>query len=88
MTSSSSVAPSPAAPSPPPPFVGAVCADAGKDWMEQHFEAIGRHSTVNIRRDYLDDTRMALPYPSHIGPRSVGRGFRPWLARMLGQARG
>jgi NTE family protein len=61
---------------------------AASQWMGQHFEAIGRHSTVNIRHDYLDDTRMALPYPAHAGPRSVGRGFRPWLARMLGQARG
>jgi NTE family protein len=61
--------------------------DAGKSWLELHFEAIGHHGTVDIRRDYLDDTRMALPHPSHSGLRSVGRGFRPWLARLLRQAR-
>ena len=61
---------------------------AGKEWLEQHYEALGHRSTVDIRRDYLDDTRMALPYPARTAPRSVGRGFRPWLARLLGQSRG
>jgi NTE family protein len=56
---------------------------AGGSWLHQHYEALGRRSTVDIRRDYLDDTRMELPLPSHSGPRSIGRGFRPWLARLL-----
>ncbi|MEJ5991967.1 patatin-like phospholipase family protein [Ramlibacter sp. PS3R-8] len=58
---------------------------SGRGWMQQHFEAVGRHSTVDIRRDYLDDTRMELPHPPHGGMRSIGRGFRPWLARLLRQ---
>jgi hypothetical protein len=28
---------------------------------------------------------MELPLPAHTGLRSVGRGFRPWLARLLRQ---
>jgi NTE family protein len=61
---------------------------AGKLWLEHHFEAIGQRSTVDIRRDYLDDTRMELPHPSQSLPRSVGRGFRPWLARLLRRQQG
>lgn len=55
---------------------------AGREWLAQHFEAIGVRSTVDIERDYLDATSMELPLPVQ-GMRSVGRGFRPWLARML-----
>lgn len=66
--------------------------DAGRaaahEWLARHFEAIGNHGTVDIRRDYLDDTRMELPLPAHPGMRSVGRGFRPWLARLLRHSRG
>ena len=60
---------------------------AGATWMEQHHDAIGRRATVDIRRDYLDDTRMELPHPANPGLRSIGRGFRPWLARLLRQSR-
>ena len=52
---------------------------AGRDWLAEHFEAIGRHGTVDIRADYLDDTRLELPLPPGARP----RGFRPWLARLL-----
>jgi NTE family protein len=56
-----------------------------QQWLAQHFEAIGHHATVDIRHDYLDDTRLELPHPPSAAPRSVGRGFRPWLARLLRQ---
>jgi NTE family protein len=49
-------------------------------WLSRHFTALGQHGTVDIRRDYLDDTREeALP----------GKGllprwrFRPWLANLF-----
>jgi NTE family protein len=58
---------------------------AAQEWLAQHFEAIGQHATVDIRRDYLDDTRLDLPHPATSVPRSTGRGFRPWLARLLRQ---
>jgi NTE family protein len=60
---------------------------AGRAWLDQHFDAIGVRGTVDIQRDYLDDTRMELPLPADSVPRSVGRGFRPWLARLLRQQR-
>ena len=60
----------------------------GKDWLAHHFDALGVRGTVDIRDDYLDDTRLELPYPAGPAPRSVGRGFRPWLARLLRQPRG
>ena len=60
---------------------------SGKEWLAQHAAAIGHRATVDIRSDYLDDTRLELPYPAAAAPRSVGRGFRPWLARLLRQRR-
>lgn len=31
---------------------------AGRQWLARHFDALGLRSTVNISRDYLDDTRL------------------------------
>ena len=55
-------------------------------WLERHYEAIGQHATVDIRHDYLDDTRMELPRPHSPRGQPV-TGFRPWLARLLRQSR-
>lgn len=55
---------------------------AGRDWMARHLQAVGERDTVDIRRDYLDDSRMELPLPARAAPRSTGRGFRSWLARL------
>lgn len=52
---------------------------AARQWLERHFDAVGQRGTVDIRADYLDDTRIAPPRPS---PAPV-RGFRPWLAQLL-----
>jgi NTE family protein len=58
--------------------------EAGSAWLQQHYDAVGRHATVDIRRDYLDDTRLELPTPA---PSAVRRlkdlRFKPWLARLL-----
>jgi NTE family protein len=51
-------------------------------WLEQHFDALGQRSTVDIRQDYLDDTRQDLP-PRAGAPGIRERGFRPWLARLF-----
>lgn len=61
--------------------------EAGAEWLARHIQAIGKRATVDIRRDYLDDTRLELPLPSQAAPRSIARGFRPWLARLLRQRR-
>lgn len=55
---------------------------AAREWLRQRFEAIGRHGTIDIRRDYLDDTRDTIS-AHHAGPAQQERGFRPWLARLL-----
>jgi NTE family protein len=55
---------------------------SARQWLKHHYAALGQHGTVDIRRDYLDDTREEIgPGPGHAGePR---RGFRPWLAQLL-----
>jgi NTE family protein len=58
---------------------GRAAADV---WLKRHFVAVGRHGTVDIARDYLDDTRMELPLRAPAA-RVEAPGFRPWLARLL-----
>jgi NTE family protein len=60
----------------------ALGQSAAAEWLKHHYAALGRHGTVDIRRDYLDDTRLSLPVPRAAVPT---RGFRPWLARLLRQ---
>ncbi|HSV45811.1 MAG TPA: patatin-like phospholipase family protein, partial [Ramlibacter sp.] len=58
----------------------AIGHSTARQWLERHFDALGRHGTVDVRRDYLDDTQLRL------APRQANgqpRGFRPWLARQL-----
>jgi NTE family protein len=54
---------------------------AARDWLGKHYDALGQHGTINIRRDYLDDTREQLRGPGGHAPGE--RGFRPWLARLF-----
>lgn len=56
---------------------------AASAWMEGNYEAIGQRATVDIAGDYVDDTMLETPLPPRSVPRSIGRGFRPWLARLL-----
>jgi NTE family protein len=51
-------------------------------WLRRHYAAIGQNSTVDIARDYLDDTRMALPLQPPVR-RLRSPGLRPWLWRLL-----
>lgn len=50
-----------------------------QQWLAHHFEAIGKHGTVDIRRDYPDGGGgdSAMPRPR---PRRLTRAFQPWLA--------
>ncbi|WP_226986090.1 patatin-like phospholipase family protein [Ramlibacter tataouinensis] len=59
---------------------------AAKRWLDQHFEALGRHGTVDVRRDYLDDTSLSWPEAPAGEPRP-SPGFRPWLARLFRRLR-
>lgn len=57
----------------------AIGQDAARQWLARHYDALGHHGTVDVRRDYLDDSRVEV--------RSAATGtawrFRPWLARQL-----
>ena len=61
---------------------------AAREWLAQHFDAVGHRATVDIARDYLDDSGLDLPLTATPGMRSVGKGFRGWLARLLRQQSG
>jgi NTE family protein len=47
-------------------------------WLDQHFGALGQHGTVDIRRDYLDETGEQA-----VSAGARQRGFRAWLARLF-----
>lgn len=59
--------------------LGSAAAD---EWLTEHFDALGQRGTVDIRRDYLDDTREHA-LPGILGDSGAQRGFRPWLARLF-----
>jgi NTE family protein len=59
---------------------------AARHWLERHYDALGRHGTVDIRGDYLDDTRLALPQRPAETP-AQRFGFRPWFAQLLSRRR-
>ena len=65
----------------------AIGQDRARDWLEQHFEAIGHRATVDIRHDYLDGTptrpRIVRPAPGR-----VTGALQPWLARVFRRLRG
>jgi NTE family protein len=65
----------------------ALGRSSAQQWLQQHFQAVGRASTVDIVRDYLDDTRFELP-----GRRGTAlaepRRIRRWFARLLPFRRG
>ena len=52
---------------------------AARHWVASHLEAIGHRTTIDIRRDYLDDTRDIVLAPMQHRP----RGFRPWLEQLF-----
>ena len=59
---------------------------AARQWLERHRAALGRHGTVDIREDYLDDTLIGLP-PLRPHPRTDAPWWRPWLGSLLRRRR-
>jgi NTE family protein len=53
------------------------------DWLARNFAALGQHASIDIRRDYLDDTREEFASVSQNAASQRPRGFRPWLARLF-----
>jgi NTE family protein len=60
---------------------------SARRWLAHHFHAVGERSTVDIRRDYLDDTREDVPAATRPGLPHHQSGFRPWLARLFKRRR-
>jgi NTE family protein len=60
---------------------------AARHWLAQHYAALGEHSTVNVRRDYLDDTRIDSPGAREANGQARRHGFRPWLAELFKRSR-
>jgi len=60
---------------------------AASHWLERHYEALGQRGTVDIRRDYLDDTRLPAASPAPAHGSAAHFGFRPWLAQLLHRRR-
>lgn len=60
---------------------------AAADWLERHYQALGRHGTVDIRADYLDDTWLSPAATAPDGRPAAPTGFRPWLAQLLRRQR-
>ena len=57
--------------------------DAASTWLERHCDALGHRGTVDIRGDYLDDTRVVPPVSAPAGAPPPVFAFRPWLAQLL-----
>jgi NTE family protein len=64
-----------------------VGREAADHWLAHHFTALGQRGTVDIRRDYLDDTRVQAMLPATTDRGERQRGFRPWLARLFKRAK-
>ena len=58
---------------------------SAQQWLARHFDALGQRATVDIRRDYLDDTSEEAV--ASAGTAAAQRGFRPWLARLFKRTR-
>lgn len=58
--------------------------EASQLWLARHRSALGRHGTVDIRQDYLDDTLVSLP-PARAAVH--WSAWRPWLAGLLRRRR-
>jgi len=60
---------------------------AATHWLGQRYDALGRHSTVDIRSDYLDDTWLRPAEPTDVARAAIPHAFRPWLAQLLRRRR-
>lgn len=54
-------------------------------WLTEHFEALGQRATIDIRRDYLDDTGIHASMARPVAARP--KRFQPWLARLFKRSR-
>jgi NTE family protein len=65
----------------------ALGRSSAQQWLHKHFHAVGRASTIDIARDYLDDTRFELP-GRRVSAQAQPRRMRRWFARLLPFRRG
>lgn len=65
----------------------ALGREAAAQWLHQHFDALGRVSTVDVKRDYLDDTRLSGTRATRARQRGPDIRSTPWLARLFRRRR-
>ena len=54
-------------------------------WLTHTFAALGQRATIDIRRDYLDDTGIHATMARPVATRP--KRFQPWLARLFKRSR-
>jgi NTE family protein len=57
--------------------------NTASEWLSSHYPDLGQRSTIDIKRDYLDDTRLDNYDRTVPADRRRAFGFRPWLARLF-----
>lgn len=66
----------------------ALGAQSATDWLAQHFESLGRRSTVDVRRDYLDSPHLADLHPDPDHPPTPGTPGTPAAPQPTSQPSG
>lgn len=64
--------------------------DCASEWLDRHFDALGRHGTIDMQGDYLDDTRLPWPATTPPTPRPApikAMGALPWMTRLFKRGR-
>lgn len=56
---------------------------SGAQWLARHFDDLGRRSTVDIRRDYLDDTRVDSVQRANSPTPVPRRGLRSLISNLF-----
>ncbi len=57
--------------------------ESGAQWLKDHFDDLGLRSTVDIRRDYLDDTRVDSVQRANSATPVPRRGLRSLIGQLF-----
>jgi len=56
---------------------------SAQQWLQRHFDDLGQRSTIDIRRDYLDDTRVDSVRHANSGAPVPRRGLRSLISALF-----